>query len=826
MGFIIGVLNLPAALRLGDGGAHGGGDGVGVEDHQAVGVTGRPADGLDEAGFGAEEALLVGVQNGHQAHLRQVKTLTEQVDAHQHVKLAQAQIPDNLHALQCGHIGVHIPHPDAAGAEMLRQVLRHALGEGGDQDALVASGPGGNLRRQVVDLAGDGAHLHPGVQQSRGADDLLHHLSGVGLFKLAGGGGDVHRLGKTLLKLLEPQRPVIEGAGQAEAVLHQALLAGAVAVIHGPDLGQRHVALIHEQDEIVGEEVQQRHGGGAHRALGDDAGIVLDAGAVAQLRHHLHVVLRALAQALGLHQLILPLQLGKAGIQLYADLADGGVHLVAGGDVVAGGVDGHVLQGLDGRAGDGVELGDAVDLIPEELHPDGSVLIVGGVELHRVAPDPEHIALEGDVVALVAVLHQPAQQLVPVHGLAHPEGDHHAGKVLRLAQAVDAAHRRHHDDVTPLQQGAGGAEAQAVDLLVGGGVLFDVGVGMGDVGLGLVVVVIADEILHGVVGEELPELLAKLGRQRLIVGQHQRGALHLLDDLGHGVGLAGAGDAQQHLLPQAVFDALGQLFDGLGLVAGGLIFAFYLKRGHGPTSSMYQIAALAHGDVVAVRHHDMVQQSDVHRAQNLLHLQGGHPVLLRGQGHAAGVVMAQHHGGGAAAQGEVHHLALGQRRADAVAGGEHLLPQQLALAVETQHIQLLLPLVAQHTQQIAAHLLRRVVDPLPLPLAAQAALHVGDEAQQRGGALPQAGDGTELLGGGGKHIFQRAEGGQQGMGQVVDVPAGDGVEQQQLQHLMVGKAVQPVAEILGPLAGPVAVVYTHGAPPSPPDGRNVADKTD
>ena len=409
MGFIIGVLNLPAALRLGDGGAHGGGDGVGVEDDQAVGVAGRPADGLDEAGFGPEEALFIGVQNGHQAHLRQVKALTEQVDAHQHVKFAQAQIPDDLHALQGGHVGVHIPHPDAAGAEMLCQILRHALGEGGDQNPLVASGPGGDLRRQVVDLAGDGAHLHPGVQQSRGADDLLHHLAGVGLFILAGGGGDVHRLGKPLLKLLKPQGAVIEGAGQAEAVLHQALLAGVVAVIHGPDLGQGDVALVHEENEIIGKEVQQRHGGGAHRALGDDAGIVLDAGAVAQLRHHLHVVLRALAQALGLHQLVLALQFRKARIQLLADLADGGIHLVPGGDVVAGGVDGHVLQGLDGGAGDGVELGDAVDLIAEELHTDGPVLIVGGVQLHRVAPDPEHIALEGDVVALVAVLHQPAQ---------------------------------------------------------------------------------------------------------------------------------------------------------------------------------------------------------------------------------------------------------------------------------------------------------------------------------------------------------------------------------------------------------------------------------
>ena len=126
-----------------------------------------------------------------------------------------------------------------------------------------------DLRHQIVDLTGDGAYLHPGVQQTRGADDLLHHLIGVGLFEVSGGGGDIHRLMEPLLEFLELQGAVIEGAGQAEAVLH--LLAGVVAVVHGPHLRQRHMALVHEQHEIVGEEVQQRHGRGACGTLGDDA---------------------------------------------------------------------------------------------------------------------------------------------------------------------------------------------------------------------------------------------------------------------------------------------------------------------------------------------------------------------------------------------------------------------------------------------------------------------------------------------------------------------------------------------------------------------------
>jgi hypothetical protein len=38
-----------------------------------------------------------------------------------------------------------------------------------------------------------------------------------------------------------------------------------------------------------------------------------------------------------------------------------------------------------------------------------------------------------------------------------------------------------------------------------------------DVGFGLIVIVVADEILDGVLGEEFLELLVKLGRESLVV---------------------------------------------------------------------------------------------------------------------------------------------------------------------------------------------------------------------------------------------------------------------------------------------------------------------
>ena len=105
---------------------------------------------------------------------------------------------------------------------------------------------------------------------------------------------------------------------------------------------------------------------------------------------------------------------------------------------------------------------------------------------------------------------------------------------------------RDHDDVAAGQQRVGRRVPQPLDLLVDRGVLLDVGVGLRDVGLGLVVVVVADEVLDGVVRQQLAELVGELGGQGLVRRHHQGRSLQPLDQPRRGRGLAGAGRAQQH----------------------------------------------------------------------------------------------------------------------------------------------------------------------------------------------------------------------------------------------------------------------------------------
>ena len=121
---------------------------------------------------------------------------------------------------------------------------------------------------------------------------------------------------------------------------------------------------------------------------------------------------------------------------------------------------------------------------------------------------------------------------------------------------------------------------QSVDVVVSGRVLLDVEVGLRDVRLGLVVVVVGDEVLDRVVGEELAELVAELRRQRLVVGDHERRLLHLLDRPRHRRRLAGAGCAEERLEPVSAVEAGGELLDRERLVGGRAVGVRCLELGH------------------------------------------------------------------------------------------------------------------------------------------------------------------------------------------------------------------------------------------------------
>ena len=109
--FVVRLLLLAAALGFPDRFRHRRGDFIAVENRFAVDVARRAANGLNQRAFRAQEAFFIGIQDRHQRNFRHIQTFTQQVDPHQHVKLAEAQVADNLHALHGVDVRVQVAHP-------------------------------------------------------------------------------------------------------------------------------------------------------------------------------------------------------------------------------------------------------------------------------------------------------------------------------------------------------------------------------------------------------------------------------------------------------------------------------------------------------------------------------------------------------------------------------------------------------------------------------------------------------------------------------------------------------------------------------------------
>ena len=126
---------------------------VGIHDDLAVCVSCRAADRLNERTVVAQEAFLIGIEDGYKRHLGQVKALAQEVDAHKRVELAAPEGAEDLDALERSDVGMHVARFQAAVKKMVGQILRHLLGERGDKRTLVALGPLLRLVDDIVNLA-------------------------------------------------------------------------------------------------------------------------------------------------------------------------------------------------------------------------------------------------------------------------------------------------------------------------------------------------------------------------------------------------------------------------------------------------------------------------------------------------------------------------------------------------------------------------------------------------------------------------------------------------------------------------------------------------
>ena len=460
----------------------------------------------------------------------------------------------------------------------LGQVLGHPLGQRGHQRAIALGRRLAAFVDAVLHLVFHRADRHRRVDQAGRADHLLGKDPARLLhFPAARGGGNGHGLRPHRIPLVKAQRAVVDAAGQAKAIFGQGQLAAVVPARHRPDLRHGLVAFVHEQQGIVGQVFKQRRRRLARQTPGQKARVILDPRAGSGRGDHFQVEIGALLQPLRFQQLALRVQLLQPLGQFKADRLGRLLHRRPRRDIVRIGIDPHLVQLRPGLAGQRIEFHDLLDLVPEERDAPGHILIVAGEDLQVIPPHAKGAALECRIVALVLQRHQLADDLALVLARPHLQIKDHGRVRFDRADAVKAGYRGNDDHVIAFQQRPGGRMAHPVNRLVYARFLLDIGIAARDIGLWLVIVVVRNEVLHRVIGEEALHLAIQLRGQDLVGRQDQRGPLRRLDHLRHGKGLAAAGYPQQHLGLLVGLHPRHQLGNRGRLVPGGLVIGHDFK---------------------------------------------------------------------------------------------------------------------------------------------------------------------------------------------------------------------------------------------------------
>ena len=137
---VVSPLNLAPSVRFVNRPPHRIGDFVAVQNRPPLDIPRRPPNRLDQRPSRPQKTFLVGIQNCYKRNLRKIQAFAQKIDAYEDVVLALAEVAEEADAFEGFDLGVHVVASDAALNAVIGEVLGHALGEGGDEDALVTMG--------------------------------------------------------------------------------------------------------------------------------------------------------------------------------------------------------------------------------------------------------------------------------------------------------------------------------------------------------------------------------------------------------------------------------------------------------------------------------------------------------------------------------------------------------------------------------------------------------------------------------------------------------------------------------------------------------------
>ncbi len=123
--------------------------------------------------------------------------------------------------------------------------------------------------------------------------------------------------------------------------------------------------------------------------------------------------------------------------------------------------------------------------------------------------------------------------------------------------------------------------AHSVNGIVNGRIFFNIGICLGQIGFGLVIIVITHKVGNCIGRKKGFKLIVQLSRKGFIVGNHQRGFLEPFNHVGHGKGFSRTRYPKENLVLSALLDPMGELINCPLLVSFQLKIRDQFKLGHG-----------------------------------------------------------------------------------------------------------------------------------------------------------------------------------------------------------------------------------------------------
>ena len=569
MRFVVG--DLPGTPVFGDFQElfDGVGDDVRIQDYASFRVSCGASGNLNQRPFRTEEALFIRVKDRHEPHFRQVDAFPEKVDADQTVERAVAQFRKNAHTFDRVDFGMEIFDAHSEVGEVVGEPFRAFFGERGDDGPCSERGVFTDLFHHIVHLIGERTDLDLRIKKPGRAHDLFHNLVPRKFeFVIGRRRGNVDGIARDLRKFFEFQRTVVQCGRQTEAVFDESLFAAPVGAVHRLKLGNRHMRFVDHGDEIFLEEIQQTVRTRAGSASREVTGIVFNSGTIPDFAHHFHVVVHALEQTLRFHEFILILQFLDAHFHFREDRRRCRVQFLLRHYEKFCGKDKGFRELGEHFPGQYLTPGDGFDGVAPELNA-GELLFLGKEDVDAVAAHAELGFFRGHVVADVLDRDEKFQQFVAVHFHSGPQVNAHVGIVGRRPLAVDAGDAGNGNDVAPFDQRRRGGEPEPFDVVVDAGVFGNIGIGLRNVGFRQIIVVVTDEVFHGVVRKKRFEFTVKLCREGFVVGEHKHRTVHLRDDVCKSKGFSRSGDALQSLITFAGFQPADKRVDRSRLISGG-----------------------------------------------------------------------------------------------------------------------------------------------------------------------------------------------------------------------------------------------------------------